>query len=366
MKFYVEIYLDHNLGDDLFLDCLLSRYPEHDFYVGVNSNFGELNIAFSKYENLHVNKLISLKNFKKLKEFDAYILIGGSIYMDLNIAFSKLWISRYVKSKFCRINKIPFFVLGCNLGPFKTKFGKNIIKYHLDNVTDICVRDRNSYDILNNWDIKARFNLAPDIVFSYDPFHDLIKSDENLIGISIINTKFHSEHQLNYINKMVEIVNCYHEKNNVGVVRLLGFDGGLENDGHVIEKILAKVIHKNRVEVCNYSQKFELKSFLKKILECEFLICTRFHAMILALKHDKRSFVISYSKKISYVLEDLSYPYDYINYQDIDNLNVDKLIDSIHCMPNSYKFMLNSDYLEDSKLHFFSMDRLINENKNDY
>ena len=33
MKVYVDAYLEKNLGDDIFLDMLIKRYPKHKFYA---------------------------------------------------------------------------------------------------------------------------------------------------------------------------------------------------------------------------------------------------------------------------------------------------------------------------------------------
>ena len=51
---FVKAYLNKNLGDDLFIDILVNRYPEHKFIILVaNKNFSYL----SKYENIKVIKL---------------------------------------------------------------------------------------------------------------------------------------------------------------------------------------------------------------------------------------------------------------------------------------------------------------------
>jgi colanic acid/amylovoran biosynthesis protein len=363
MKIYVEIYLDHNLGDDLFLDALLSRYPEHEFYIGVNHEFGELNSHFGKYNNLHRHDNIGVKNFNLVKNFDAYVLIGGSIYMDLNYKFSKLWISRYIKSKICKKNDIPFIVLGCNIGPINTWIGGQLIKYHLNTVTDVCVRDQKSFDLLKKWNLKSNYRLAPDIVFSYSPFADEIESNRNVLGISVINTSFHNESKEAYVAKLAEVINIYLNKDSLHCVRLFGFDGGIENDLEVINKVIDLVVQKDKVRIFNYTPDFELKEYLRNLVECEFIVCTRFHAMIIALKNHKRSFVISYSKKINSVLEDVNYKFDYINYENIDSLNVDSLVNRIVSSETEFNFCLDKKILENSQLQFQAIDDLVKHNE---
>lgn len=38
MKIYLDAFLSQNLGDDLFLDILLKRYPNHKFYTLTKRN----------------------------------------------------------------------------------------------------------------------------------------------------------------------------------------------------------------------------------------------------------------------------------------------------------------------------------------
>ena len=50
MKIYLESYLAENFGDDLFIQILLERYPNQNFYA-ISDGFNNYN---KKYKNLKV------------------------------------------------------------------------------------------------------------------------------------------------------------------------------------------------------------------------------------------------------------------------------------------------------------------------
>ena len=71
---FVKAYLNQNLGDDLFVDILVKRYPQHNFMIIVpNKNY----YHFSKYKNV---KLIKLNKVKKLINFLSFKLIDKNIF----------------------------------------------------------------------------------------------------------------------------------------------------------------------------------------------------------------------------------------------------------------------------------------------
>lgn len=365
MEFYVEIYLDHNLGDDLFLDTLLQRYPEHDFYVGMPEHISHLNVYFNKYKNLKIIKPIVFKNAFRLIKFDAHILIGGSVYMDFNKRLHKLWLSRLLKSLICLVTGKPFFVIGANLGPFNTKIGKLLLWMHFNLVKHMSVRDLHSYNILKKWKKFNTFSIFPDIVFSHKGDFAERKQDNNILGVSVINTKRHLHVQEIYIKKLCELINQYLVKSPCGKVIIMGFDGGLENDGRLIEEILLddeiKVAFKNgRIEVINYTPKVDMFDYLRKFHQCNAVICSRFHAMILAMKYKQKYFPICYSEKMENVLLDMKSKITGIRYENISELNISKTVDFL--LTND-AVVFDESNIHTAEKHFGCIDNLIARKK---
>lgn len=82
-KIFLMAYARKNLGDDLFIKMLLERYPMHQFYMKINKY--EYLDELDKYNNLNVSigndtdeELYKLD----VNQFDIYIYIGGSIFME--------------------------------------------------------------------------------------------------------------------------------------------------------------------------------------------------------------------------------------------------------------------------------------------
>ena len=63
MKIYVNAYLFKNLGDDLFLNILTHRYPQHMFYIISNRYKSEQNRKVLK--NTIFMKVLKIANIIK-------------------------------------------------------------------------------------------------------------------------------------------------------------------------------------------------------------------------------------------------------------------------------------------------------------
>jgi len=358
MKFFVYYYNDSNLGDDLFLDVLVRRYPQHQFYIYDNKTI-LLNSSLLRNDNLVcVNQILSNKTFDyEYFKYDGVILIGGSVFQDISYKLYRGYFGQYLTFK--NLNKLgkKNYVMGSNLGPFKTMFGKFLFKNTLKYVNYICVRDKYSFDLLNQWKLGNKTGLAPDIIFGYDYQPKVqVASAKNILGISILNTKLNPEVRDIYIHKMSELINAYLEQDNTHQVRLFGFDGGHENDGLIIDLVLNEVLDKTRVTKIEYNAKITIEEYLELFLECGFMIANRFHSMVLAAKYNIPFYPIIYSKKTSNVLSDMKYPFDSIEYANIAQLDSQALIKSI--MTNQRNFILPESYSQQALNHFYGLDNL--------
>ncbi|MBY0540658.1 MAG: polysaccharide pyruvyl transferase family protein, partial [Campylobacterales bacterium] len=288
---------------------------------------------------------------------DGLILIGGSVFQDLSYSLYRGYIGRYLTFK--RLSKLgkKSFVIGANLGPFNTFFGKNIIYKSIKHASSVCVRDKFSYDLLNSWGLAYKSKVAPDFIFGYDYQPKVqVASAKNILGISILNTKLNPEVRDIYIHKMSELINAYLEQDNTHQVRLFGFDGGHENDGLIIDLVLNEVLDKTRVTKIEYNAKITIEEYLELFLECGFMIANRFHSMVLAAKYNIPFYPIIYSKKTSNVLSDMKYQFDSIEYANIAQLDSQALIKSI--MTNQRNFILPESYSHEALNHFYGLDNL--------
>lgn len=317
-KVFIMAYARKNLGDDLFIKMLLDKYSNIDFYIKIEeAKFLE---SLDKYDNLHV--LIGNDTDEELykmdvHEYDGYVYIGGSIFMEGGKVYN-LSPKFYDFVKRCKEAKIPFCYISSNYGPYQTQEYFNLSRKNFEACTDICFRDKYSYNLFK--DIKS-VRYAPDYAFSYEmPEQEKIP---NSIGISIINLDIRndSKHKSEeYYKFLVNNIRRYIEQDNT--VYLYSFCK-YEQDELTIKKVLDEFKDTSKIIQVNYDG--DIDKFLRQYSKMEYMICTRFHAMILSLIFRQKIFIMSYSKKIDNVINDLELNFPILHIKEVnENFKIDK------------------------------------------
>ena len=312
-------YLRKNLGDDIFVKMLLEKYPIIDFYIKVpNYDFVK---ELDKYENFNV--IIGEdtdEELYKMQEtlYDAYVYVGGSIFMEGGKVYN-LSDKFYNFVKRCKEKNIPFCYISSNYGPYRTQEYFKLSQKNFKTCTDICFRDKYSYDLFKNIE-NVRY--APDFAFGY-PISAKNKI-KNSIGISIINLDIREDiKQLSeeYFNLLVKNIKTYISNGNK--VYLYSFCDH-EGDDIILDKIL-EYFKEESQKVIGIKYNGDVDKFIDIYSKMEYMICARFHAMILSCISRSKMFVMSYSKKIDNVINDLDLNIPVLRLNDINaNLNIDK------------------------------------------
>ncbi|MBP3708237.1 MAG: polysaccharide pyruvyl transferase family protein [Clostridia bacterium] len=297
-KIFVMAYARKNLGDDLFIKMLLDRYPMHQFYMKVN-NCIFLDELQKQYENLNVIQAPDTDDelyASDVNEYDAYVYVGGSIFMEGGKVYN-LSERFHDFIKRCKENNKPFCYISCNYGPYQTEEYFNLSRETFKNTTDICFRDKHSYNLFK--DIKS-VRYAPDFAFTYP-----IKKQEKIpdsVGITIIDLSIRDylcDKEQAYIDMIVNNINAYIKDGKK--VYLYTFCS-YESDERTLEMVLKRVNNPNVVAI-RYNG--DIESFIDTYSKMEYMICARFHAIILSLLANQKIHVMSYSKKIDRIIDDL-------------------------------------------------------------
>lgn len=383
MNIYVEMFFDYNLGDDLFLDTLVERYPNHNFYLELPLGM-ELNPYFKKYKNLFTisnkanNKLNRIKYkiltysffniLKRIIRYDFCILIGGSLFEVRNKKDLRSKKIQYLKS---RINKILNFnkiLIGSNLGPFYNREGEEIVKKILITFDNITVRDTNSLNYLKKWNFSEdKYICGSDVIFN-NKIANFLNYEENskLLGISVVNSYSDTLKEKNvYVKRISEIIKLYLAKDNRNEIKLFGFDGGIAmSDKKLIEEIylLLTKEEKKRTQKIIYSPEIHLNEYIKEFLECGLILGGRFHSIVLALKHQKKILAINYSEKIKNMLKDLNREDILIEYQNLDKVSSFNILSKFEQIK---KINIPDDYISSSLLHFRYCDNFLKKVNNE-
>lgn len=311
MNILLDIYLEKNLGDDLFLESILTRYPEHHFYI-----FSQLDyVVFeNKYANLHIVKLNKYVNYLQAKlnkknafkqkfiqknKIEALVCVGGSIFIEFE-GWEKLYSERLSLWQYMKERQKKVFIIGSNFGPYTSDTFLNQYDQAFDFVDDVCFRDTYSYDLFKH---RTNVRQEADVIMSYpiDAYDSM--EDENSIGISVINLsnrKKLAPYQDEYINKTVRMVNDFTLKGKT--VHLLSFCER-EGDEEIIELILNQITErKEQIEKLYY--KGNIEEFLKRFATIKQIITCRFHSIILSVLFDKEFYSLIYSDKSSNFITD--------------------------------------------------------------
>ncbi len=319
---FIKAYFQNNLGDDMFVHYLAMRYPNVNFLAYANK---EKTLTFQHLKNIRfsssvfvfldriANKLLKKRIWNHLFEKKAIgtVFIGGSVFIEPPDF-------RKPSSYFCPQN---MYYIGCNFGPYRTQAYLDFIRYRIEKASDICFRDTLSYNVFSD---LPNVRVAPDVLFGYPCFSE--KRNGEGIGISVIALEHReglSEKAELYYKAIAKVIDFCYEMNIP--VKLFSFCK-VEGDEAAIHQIREKATHKDFATICYNGNVNEI---LDEINSCEYMIATRFHAMIIGWCMHKKVFPIVYSQKQLSVMNDVDYKGMYWNLKDesyeSDNLLTDCL-----------------------------------------
>ena len=341
-KIFIMAYARKNLGDDIFIKMLLDRYSKSDFYMKVNDyNFLSW---LDKYSNLHVidgNDTDDEIFNTDVNEYDAFIYIGGSIFMEGGKVYN-------LSEKFldficrCKANNKSFCYVSCNYGPYETKEYFELSKKAFKTCTDICFRDKYSYNLFKNIE-QVRY--APDFAFTYPILSN--SKIENSIGITVIDPGIRNdikEIEKDYIYMLINNIKKYiNQGKKVYLYSFCKYEGD--------ERIIDILINKFKNNVVDVRYDGNINEFLNLYSKMEYMVCSRFHAMILSSIANQKMYIMSYSKKINNVVNDLGLNLLIINFSEIndkldmnienfmgvDKDKISKIIDKAHMQEDVIK-----------------------------
>lgn len=360
MNVLVSAYLDHNVGDDLFVEILAKRYPQVEFWLWTDPA-EKLNPALEELPNLKRVRIrhILLNVFR----ISAWVIIGGSIFQEAP-GLMKYHLARLRWQLLFRAFGVKTFFLGANIGPVVTGFGRAVFKACIALSGGIVVRDRYSYDLLAEWGLSKKSGYGADIVLSYPMAAEpAIIADgggrkTEILGISIMNY-MSGRLQADYIEKMAKIANEYLHASPDGRVLLFGFDGGRENDGVCIKKVLGFIEEpfEGRVEVVQYGNHIPMAEFLKRFSMCSSIIGCRFHSIVLSILFKIPCIPVRYSKKTDNLLSDIGYQGVSYEYQHMREANASEVVSII--LERKAACIDAAEYAKSANNHFKYLDTLL-------
>lgn len=341
-KIFILAYARQNFGDDIFIKMLLERFtnvnffikvPKYEFVKSLDEEYENLNVLIGEDTDTELNK-------QNEKEYDGYVYIGGSIFMEggkvYNLSNDFLnFVTR------CKNANIPFFYISSNYGPYQTKEYFELSKKEFKTCTDICFRDKYSYNLFKE---ISNVRYAPDYIFNLKV--DNNKKIKNSVGISVISRQ--NEFNEKYYPFLIRnIQNLLSEGKEIYLFSFCKHEG----DEETIEYITKYFNNSQLIHSVKYNGNID--EFLSNYSSVENMITLRFHALILSLLFQQNIVVTSYSKKIDNILEDLDLNLKLINLNEYNGTEKIELSDFIRVSDKKLNKIIIDSKEQDRKLYGF-------------
>lgn len=348
-KALVGAYIDNNLGDDLFIKGLVDRYRNVEF----SFNYANSSIILQRKSNVKKVELDFFKILKNVRNYDVFILIGGSMFQQIGSPFRwfKNWLSLYL-TVFCfRLMRKKVVFMGFNFGPYDSKIFFYLHRLLFRLVNYLSVRDEKTYSL---FDQNKHIHFYPDIVFGLKVEEEAATKKKDNIGISIMDFGSNVTFQRQYENFLVDVLKGIDKAFTINVYTFQ--NSKTINDDMVAQRVLRKV---NRdVNIYNYNGK-NLQEILNSFSKNEFVLSSRFHSLVLALIF-KQSFVsVSYNIKIDNLLSFIGLDSLKIKPQDLGNRGC--VLDTIKKINERKKIQFNEKITNldaEAVKHFEYLDKL--------
>lgn len=327
--------IEKNIGDDLFIQTICNRYPGKRFIISNKAKYGSLreidNLEFSKvlewwllFDSVSSSNIIKrcIAKFAKvflrfvLGKHDIGVYIVGNAFKNTNYTDSTQL--NWLKNRIALTKQ--FYLLSTNFGPYNDNRWKDEAHICFEQVTDICFRDLNSYNLFAD---LPNVRYAPDAILSLGK---QCKEDTNkTILISVIDCNYSSRDiwlkklSSSYENKIIEIIKQFKEKD----YNVILINSNTEQDSPASKRIKS---HFSSESVSVFDYMGDLNKLKELYSSAEYVIGTRLHTIILAWLFDIPVYPIVYDIKVENMLKSYSFKGEYTMILDIESLNVASII----------------------------------------
>jgi len=321
---------ENNLGDEAILEAIILdifKFESESTIHVFTHDIEDSKTRFVRFSNVQFHPMIAtgfrsiikqllsgdlLKNIKVLKSVNLISIGGGGLFYDsektigLNPIF--IWFLRILL--FRLLNK-KIVINAVGIGPIKSNFSKILLRFSMNLVHGITVRDKASEEFLRSLRVYRPITLTKDYAFTLnlkERSSDDIKKNpllkftaKKIMGIQVRSIKGIKDTEL--INKMVDFIDLMISKYLFSIV-LIPMALKDDQDKILAEKIQIRSKNENQIEVYVPKTIHDVGNVFQ---ECDSLILTRYHSIIVASKLGLPFIALSYSSKTDEVIKDLEF-----------------------------------------------------------
>jgi polysaccharide pyruvyl transferase CsaB len=298
----------NNTGDEAILKSMVRAFKEKIPQVKITVLSRNPLQTSQTYKVKAINRLRLIKVIRCLRNVNLFISGGGGLLQD---STGKGWSILYYLGLIliAKIVKVPVMIYAQGIGPINKKINKLLIKWILNKVKLITVRDNHSKKLLNNLGVSV-----PSIYVNSDPVfllkkkninhiidsHPYIKKlfnadDRPLIGVSVREYKSNGSDSKRIFAQAADyLIENYQAK-----IIFLPFQ--FDEDVHNSEEILS--LMKNQADVLK--TKLEPEELLSVLSRLSLVIGVRLHSIIFSSMANIPFVAFNYDPKVKYFVEDL-------------------------------------------------------------
>lgn len=344
-KILLLAYVNKNFGDDMFIKTICEALPDEEFVLEAPSSYAKM---FEKINNLEVVELTKIRNVRKkvlstmsrklkikiqdpyAKRFKAVVYVIGGLFDEDSIWYDN--IKQYglisIKNmilKYSLVNRVPFFLLGCNVTRVETEKYLLDMNFIFKDIFDICFRDKYSYKFFEKLE-NTRY--APDVVLNYNC--NECKKDAGILisvwgpltrGDKFPQWKWAESLWAKYKEFIINLSHMFVEEGKDVTLLALCQD---EGDGYACEAIIEEGRLEDKVSV--YSYDGDLEETIRLFETAEFTIGTRFHSIIMAINANCPFYPIVYESKTLQLLKDINYEGGFSHIENTDSYDTSMVL----------------------------------------
>ncbi len=311
MKIILSGYFGfNNFGDEAILNCAVESITEKFSNAQITVFSSNPNETSKKYNVKSVYSFDIKAVISALRDCDYLVFPGGSVFQNVTSNKSLFY---YLFLIFCaKFFKKKVILLSQGVGPIKGLFPR-AFTFNLFRKADfISVRDKRSFDILQNRKINSK--LALDFVWNIN--YEIEKNTKNnkKLGIQLRKWKSLDDKKLKELAAAI-IENFSPEEFDY---ELISFQKTF--DLTVLEKFAGFLKNYDTRCKVHLTSSDNIKDILNVVGGLDYLVAMRFHAGIVALKYKIPVVFLAYDIKVKSLAENLG-----IKYTNVTNPNFDIL-----------------------------------------
>lgn len=300
--FLFGYYGFRNAGDEAILKTIIKQIKTDDIDISAltyNARETAEKYGIEGISRNHFSQLI-----KAIKDSDIVICGGGSILQDVTSSRSLLYYLAIILLAKRMRKKVMFY--GNGFGPITSSFNRRIVKYIIDKVDIITVRDYNSKELIQSLGVKNNITVTADVTFGMDliPDKDLkqlfldegIIEGKKYIGISVRRWKGQERYK-----GIIAATADYLQRRNYNVIFIpMQYPEDIE--------ISTEIANMMETEVKVLNNKYNPEEIVGIISGMELIIGMRLHSLIFATIVGVPMVGLEYEEKINSFLKSIDQP----------------------------------------------------------